>query len=260
MAPHQPGALAGFGAMAGKEVREIVHTWRLYVVPGVLAFFALTGPVLARFMRVLLESALGTAAPVVDDPTALDSWAQWAKNLQQLGLIVLVVSMGGIVSGERRAGTALLVLTKPVGAAAFAAAKFCGAVLLVVASTGVGTALTWAVTAAILPDAHPGPLLRATGVWLVLAVMVVALMVAASAAFESAAAASGVGLGVVIVASVGSLWGPAARWSPAGLPGQMTSLAAGGPVDHLLWPILTAVAVTVVALVAATMAVRRMPL
>jgi len=34
----------GFTVFARKEAREILRTWRVWVLPGILAFFALTGP------------------------------------------------------------------------------------------------------------------------------------------------------------------------------------------------------------------------
>ena len=40
--------MSGFAAFAGKEAREILRTWRIWVLPGILLFFALTGPVLAK--------------------------------------------------------------------------------------------------------------------------------------------------------------------------------------------------------------------
>ena len=36
--------MSGFRVFARKELREIVRTWRIWVLPGILLFFALTGP------------------------------------------------------------------------------------------------------------------------------------------------------------------------------------------------------------------------
>ncbi len=251
--------LAGFGPLLGKELREIVRTWRLYVVPGAVVFFALSGPVTARFQKALVESVLGSAAGV-PDPTALDSWAQWAKNLQQLGLMVLIVSLAGVVSAERRQGTALLVLTKPVSRAAFVLAKGAASFGLVVVATVVGALLTWGLTAALFGSADVVPLLRATGVWLVLAMLFVAVMIALSAALGSTAAAAGVGLGVLVALSLLSLWGPAARYSPAGLPGLVGTLATGATTADVAWPLVTGGCAVAACLALAVLAVRRMPL
>src|SRR5665647_131722 len=41
--------MSGPVVFARKEALEILRTWRIWVLPGILLFFALTGPVLARF-------------------------------------------------------------------------------------------------------------------------------------------------------------------------------------------------------------------
>ncbi len=40
--------MSSFRAFLGKELREIVRTWRIWVLPGIVLFFAVTGPVIAR--------------------------------------------------------------------------------------------------------------------------------------------------------------------------------------------------------------------
>ena len=47
-------------AFARQELDQVVHTWRLYVLPGLLFFFGLTSPVLAALMPALAEYAAHT--------------------------------------------------------------------------------------------------------------------------------------------------------------------------------------------------------
>src|SRR5665811_532992 len=106
----------GFAAFAGKEAREILRTWRIWVLPGILLFFALTGPVLARYTPELVGALAGDQLKglVMPTPTYLDAYAQWVKNLSQIALFALIIIYGSIISSERKSGTAVLVLTKPV--------------------------------------------------------------------------------------------------------------------------------------------------
>ena len=39
--------MSGFGAFFGKEFWEIRKTWRIWVLPGMLVFFAISSPILA---------------------------------------------------------------------------------------------------------------------------------------------------------------------------------------------------------------------
>lgn len=230
------GPLAGFGPLLGKELTEIRRTWRWLVLPGLFLFFAVTGPVGAKLSPELLRSVLGAQA-VLPEPTYLDSWAQWTKNLSQLGVFVLLGTLGGLVSGEVRQGTALLVLTKPVSRSAFLLAKVVANVVLVVLSAVLGVLVTWGLTVALFDPVHVAPLVRASAAWLVFAGMVIGLMVALSARFSTLGAV-GLGFGVLIVLSLLGLWGPANRWTPAGLPGAVVKLGAGEP-GGVLWPAVT---------------------
>lgn len=250
--------MIGFRALLRKEFRETLRTWRIWVLPSVLVFFALTGPPTARYTREILTSALGDQAGMIPmpDPTYLDSYAQWTKNLAQIVLFVLIVMLGGVIAGERRQGTAVLVLTKPVTRAAFVLAKALSSTILVVASTIVATVLTWLVTVALFPEAPLGALAAATGSWLLLAILFVAIMVLASCVADATAGAAGLGFLGFIVLALAGIWGPAARYTPAGLMGIPGQYAAGSQPE-VLWPAVTTVGLTIVVLLLAIGVFRR---
>ncbi|HEY5518777.1 MAG TPA: hypothetical protein VIK17_03930, partial [Cellulomonas sp.] len=117
--------MSGTVVFARKEALEILRTWRIWVLPGILLFFALTGPVLARFtpeiVGALAADQLGGFE--IPTPTYLDAYAQWVKNLSQIALFALIIIYGGLVSGESRSGTAVLVITKPVSRSTFVVVK-----------------------------------------------------------------------------------------------------------------------------------------
>src|SRR5665811_1041646 len=115
----------GFTVFVGKEAREILRTWRIWVLPGILLFFALTGPVLARFTPEIVGAVAGDQLGKfqIPTPTYLDAYTQWIKNLSQIALFALIITYGGIISTETKSGTAVLVLTKPVSRTAFIVAK-----------------------------------------------------------------------------------------------------------------------------------------
>jgi ABC-2 type transport system permease protein len=249
--------MTGLGAFLGKEAREIVRTWRIWVLPGIVLFFALTGPPLARFTKELLAAALGSQAEglPLPTPTYLDSYAQWTKNLGQLVMFALILMLGGAVSGEHRAGTTTLVLTKPLSRASFIVAKVLANIGLVVVTTLVGAAVTWVGTRLFFPEAPPGPLLAATASWLLVATLFVGITVFASAAVDASAGAVGIAFAVYVVLAVGGVWAPTKRYTPAGLLGAPDQLAHGGH-PALVWPVLTC-AVLTVAIVWAAIAVFR---
>ena len=245
--------MKGFARFLGKEVTEILRTWRVFVLPGVLLFFALSGPVLAKLTPQLIAS-LGTGQDGVvitmPDPTYLDAYGQWIKNLGQIGIFLLIGVSAGLVAGERKSGTAALVLTKPVSREGFVVAKYLVHAGLLVVVTALGTLATWGVTAAIFGEAPPLRLLEASALWLAFALVMLAAMVMWSSAF-STLAALGAGMATFVVVGLLTLWGPTAHYTPAALVGAPTA-ALAGTSPEVLWPLVTAALAVLLLVFAAT--------
>jgi ABC-2 type transport system permease protein len=250
--------MSGAAVFARKEAREILRTWRIWVLPGILLFFALTGPVLARFTPEIMGALAGDqlSGLKIPTPTYLDAYNQWIKNLSQIALFALIIIYGSIVSSESKSGTAVLVLTKPVSRSAFvitkAAVHSAFLAILVVA----GTLVTWALTAAVFGEAPGSALWSSALVWLVFGVLFIALMTLLSVLIGSAAGAAGAGLGAYALVSIAAIWKPLGTYSPAALPNQAASLAAGKD-GVVLWPVLTSLLLAAVLIAFAALAFRR---
>ena len=185
--------MSGFAVFARKEAREILRTWRIWVLPGILLFFALTGPVLARFTPEIVGALAGDQLGgfKIPTPTYLDAYAQWIKNLSQIALFALIIIYGSIISSERKSGTAVLVLTKPVSRTAFVIAKAAVHSAFLAVLVVAGTLVTWGLTAAVFGKAPGSALWSSALVWLVFGVLFIALMTLLSVLIGSAAGAAG---------------------------------------------------------------------
>jgi ABC-2 type transport system permease protein len=250
--------MSGFAAFAGKEAREILRTWRIWVLPGILLFFAMTGPVLAKLTPQLVGALAGDQLKglLIPTPTYHDAYTQWIKNLSQIALFALIIVYASIISSERKSGTAVLVLTKPVSRTAFVIAKAVvhsafRAVLVV-----AGTLVTWGVTAAVFGQAPGSALWSSSLVWLVFGVLFIALMTLLSVLIGSAAGAAGAGLGAYALVSIAAIWKPLGTYSPAALATMPSSLAAGKDVA-VLWPVLTSLLLAAALFALASRAFRR---
>jgi len=244
-----------------KEALETVRTWRIWVVPGLLLFFAVTSPILAQLTPALIESVTQGQSGVqiiMPDPTYVDAYAQWLKNLQQIVTFALLLTAGGMIAGERASGTAILVLTKPVSRAAFVVTKYISNVTLLIVFTVLGTLACWGVTYVTFGEAPPERLFGATAAWLGFAMLMLALMTLFSSGLKTLAA-GGAGLGAFFAITVLSLWGPALKYSGAGIYAAVGTLLAGESVD-LTWPIVATVVTIAVVLAAAVLVFRRQEL
>jgi ABC-2 type transport system permease protein len=232
----------GFARFLRKEALECVRTWRLYVVPGILLFFALTSPLMAQLTPELLKS-LGTGQAgvviTIPEPTWRDAYLQWVKNLSQIGTLAVLIASAGLVATERASGTAALVLTKPVSRTGFVVAKYVVQLALIAIAAALGSVVVWAGTLLLFDTAPIAPLATATALWLAFAALLIAIAVLLSSAFSTLAAA-GLGFVAFAILATGAAWGPTNRNGPSGLLGM--SSAAIGPNAQIepLWPVITA--------------------
>ncbi|MEV8180986.1 ABC transporter permease subunit [Specibacter sp. NPDC078692] len=244
---------------ARKEALEILRTWRIYVLPSIMLLLAATGPVLVKYTPQLLAAVGGSqfASLQLPEPTAFDSYGQWIKNLSQIVLFALIIIYGGIISSERRSGTAVLVLTKPVSRTAFVIVKTVVHALYLAVLLVAGTLVTWGLTAVVFGEAPGGALWSSTLVWLAMAVTYLCLMTLFSVLIPSGAGAAGAGLGVFVMFSIGAIWKPASDYSPAGLSGRAAQLASGAQANFPFWPVMSSLVVSVAAVGLAVVLFRR---
>ncbi|MBM4188040.1 MAG: ABC transporter permease [Gemmatimonadetes bacterium] len=244
--------MSGFGAFFVKELREIARTWRIWVIPGMMLFFAVTSPIVALLTPTMLASLAGSQPGIeitIPDPTGADAYGQFIKNLSQLVTLALIIAGAGLVSAERSAGTAILVLTKPISRSAFVLAKLLAELLLLLVFAAIATMVCLAVTRLLFPPLAAAPLLGAVAVWLVSAALLVSVMTFCSVAFPSRGAAAGAGLGYLFATLLASIWPPAVRYSFVGLSDGIAKVLGSKPAE-LGWPLATA-AIAAVAITAA---------
>ena len=247
-----------FRAFLGKELRETRKTWRLWVLPGVLVFLGVSTPILAAATPYILKMTAQRTPGVVlkfPPPTSLDAYLQFMGNLAQVALLAVIVTGAGVVAGERRSGTAVLMLSKPLTRAGFITAKAVSSLVVLVLATVLGSALCIAVTIALFDARHVGGFAESVLAWLALAAMFVTLMVLLSAAMDRQAPAAGAGIAVYVALFV--LTGfPAARdITPAGLLAGNDAILKGRDVA-LAAPLAVTLALAVLFVVAAALVFR----
>lgn len=97
-------------AFVKKEFIENLRTFKILIIGVVFLLFGIMSPVIAKLTPEIIKSVgLSMSLP---DPTALDSWTQFFKNIGQMGLFVLVIVFCGIMANEFTRGTLIIVLTK----------------------------------------------------------------------------------------------------------------------------------------------------
>lgn len=100
-------------AFTRKEIMESIRTYKLLIMIMVFLLFGMLGPLTAKLTPQLLESLMAEGIQItIAEPTALDSWAQFFKNVSQLGLLVITILFSGLMANEFNSGTFINILTK----------------------------------------------------------------------------------------------------------------------------------------------------
>lgn len=233
-------------AFMKKEAMSQLRTGKLFIVLGVfvllgvmnVAVAKLTPWILGLFKDALAESGMNITEMTV---SAMDSWAQYYKNLP-MGVIVFVVLQGTAFTKEYRSGTLVLSLTKGLERFKVVVAK--ASMLFVVWSlcywscfgvTCLGNACFW-------DNSVASALMFSAVCWWLFGVFIVALMTLLSTIFSSSAwVLLGTGGGVLISYIIG-LIPKVGKYLPTFLTNG-TSLIYGmvQPKEYLVSILITAV-------------------
>lgn len=112
-------------AFTKKEIYELAKTYKLLLLVVVFLIFGFMNPVVAKLtpdvMKSLMEDGINISMP---EATIFDSWAQFFKNVSQMGLIVLVIMFSGLISNELSKGTLVNMLTKGLSRKTVILSKF----------------------------------------------------------------------------------------------------------------------------------------
>lgn len=253
--------MTGFATLLRKELLEQWRTTRLPIVTMVFLLVGLSSPLLARFTPELIETLAGDQFQIVlPPPTSADAYDQLAKNLGQFGALIAVLLAMGSVATEKERGTAALLLTKPVGRAAFLIAKLVAIAATLGVATGIAAAGGWFYTLVLF---EPLPLAGFTAAmalqWLAL-VAFAAITFVGSTLTRSALAAAGLGVGAFIVIGIVGIVPAIGPYLPTGLGAPARGLALGQAGVDALGPTLASIGLVAALVAIAWLAFRRQEL
>ena len=118
-------------AFTKKEIYELAKTYKLLLLVIVFLILGFMNPITAKFTPDLLESFMEEGFTInLPEPTIMDSWMQFFKNVNQMGLIVMVIMFSGIISNELAKGTLINMLTKGLSRKTVILSKFTSTCLI----------------------------------------------------------------------------------------------------------------------------------
>ncbi|MDH6365700.1 ABC-2 type transport system permease protein [Enterococcus sp. PF1-24] len=96
-----------------KEIFEAFKTKKLLIIAVSFLALGIMNPLIAKLTPEIMKSTLPKGISLeIPAPTSLDSWSQFFKNINQLGLIVLLILFCEILAREIETGSLINLLTK----------------------------------------------------------------------------------------------------------------------------------------------------
>ncbi len=217
-------------AQLTKEFREIIRTWKILIVPIVFAFLAVGQPVTYKLMPLILKNA-GNMPPgtviEIPVPSAGEVMASVIRQLDVLGLFIIVMIVMGSIAGERVSGVAATVLSKPLRLGSYIVSKLIVYGILAIFSLFTSLILAGYYTGLLIGPVDWAAILAGGAIYAIYLVFAVALTIMFSTFMKSPLAAGGASLGVILLVNMTAPLFPFKNWLPPALGGYAGQLMAG---------------------------------
>lgn len=232
-----------------KNIREILRTWRVWVLVFVLATASIAGPLLAKYSDELLSSLGGAAmAGILPEATAATAGQQWVSDLGQSVTIALALIAGTVMAGELADESYFFTLTRGVTRQAFVLAKLFALHIVLFVALVVFSLINGVITYALFNEANFIGVIQASALWFVFASFIMCGVAVLAVATSSAVGAGATGIGLMVVMGLLGTWDTAAKFSPAGINQLAAQAAIGQSLDSWLSLVCTAPIIVVLGL------------
>jgi len=215
-------------AFTKKEFTENLRTYKFLIMVVVFLIFGAMSPLLAKFTPELLKmsglSASAASALGVGTPTMIDSWAQFFKNVGQLGLLVVAIVFSGIMANEFTKGTLINMLTKGLKRSTVIFSKLTVAVTVWTLAYLLCLGTCWGYTAYYFAKiGMSNVFISFFSLWL-FGVLLIALLIFGGVMFKGILGSLLTAGGAVVVLSIINIIPKFQKYNPATLSGDSMSL------------------------------------
>lgn len=211
-----------FSLLMQKEWRENIRNFKIYWIPAIFILLGITEPVVNFFLPQILESSGGLPEGAVFEfptPTPEQILIAVMEQFQTIGMAVLILAYMGTVAGERKSGTATLLYVRPLSFRAYFLSKWLMASVISLVSVWFGFLAGYYYTLLFFDRVELVKLLQMVGTYSIWVLLIVSIVVAASAAMPNSGLAAAVSFGIYLILQLGdSLFGGTWSYSPVKLP------------------------------------------
>lgn len=228
-----------FNVLLKKEWRENLRNYKLFWIPAVFILFGITEPVSNYFLPQILDSVGNLPEGTVLEfpvPEPEQVMAAIMGQYQLMGLLILVLAYMGTIAGERKSGTATLLYARPLSFPAYFMSKWMMASLIALLSVWLGFLAGYYYTYLLFGSIDITNLFQFAFTYSLWILLVISIVLAASALMPNAGLAAAVSLGIIIISQlVDGLLGTYWPISPLKLSAYAAAWFENGPDMADFW-------------------------
>lgn len=155
--------------MSPRWEKRTFGSYKLFIMGLIFFLLGAMNPFTAKLTPRLLESFLPEGLTItVGEPSAVDAWLQFYKNVPQMGLVVLVILFSSFLASEYSKGTLIIMVTKGLSRTMVLLSKFTSAALIWTGTYAICFLTSYGYTGLLFEDSFEMPkiILAAAFLWL----------------------------------------------------------------------------------------------
>lgn len=247
--------MSSFITFVRKEITESLRTKRVLVISCVFLFFAISGPLLARYIVEFLGLFAGIdeltdgLLMALPAPHWSDAYTQFYANIGQVGALTIMLVFIGIILREKRTGTADLVLTKGLSPTVFVLSKFTVAAGITIAITFISLGVSHIYTLLLFDQGGDiGNVLLGGAAFSVFLIFLLGITVMLSAMAKSTGTGAVLGIVAYFIVMASTVFIGIGRYSPGTLMMSPIEISIGHIPAELPIVIFNSIVITAISL------------
>lgn len=158
--------MRAFISFTKKEFIESIRTYKLLIVFSIFLMFGMLNPITAKITPEILSAFIPEGVTItLPDPSSIDSWTQFYKNMS-MQIIVFIIVFCGIVANELSKGTLVNMITKGLSRKTVILSKFTAIFIIWTLSYVLCFVVTFGYTAYLLQGELQNIIFSASCMWL----------------------------------------------------------------------------------------------
>ncbi len=221
----------GFYAFSKKEFTEQLRSYKALILTAVLFLFGMMSPLLARMLPDIIGSMnVDGMTLTIPEPTALDAYTQFFKNVGQLGFVAMLLIFSGLLAQDVTKGTLVVLLAKGLSRPSVIFSKFTIALVIWTAGYALSAAAAFGYTVYLFGNGTlPNLFFSLFCLWF-FGIFILALLIFASTLTSGNYGGLLLTAGVLIVLLVLNSFPSIQSLNPVTLASKNTALLNGGTV------------------------------